>query len=262
MELSLKNKSVLIAGATGVLGQAITAAFAREGARLALGGRDLSALQSLQIEARALGAEDTRIFEWDLASESSTLATVNAAAQVFSGIDIFVAAAGAAQGGVFWEIDDAAWQRNLNAKLFGTLRALRAIGPKMMQQGRGRIVLVIGNSARQPEPRMLPGAVANAGLLAVVRGLAEELGPHGVSINAVNPGPVRSSRWQNLMDQAAAREGITPAEAEMRFLERSALRRLATADEVANHVLFLSSEAAAHMTGTAITVDGGSTKTP
>ena len=260
MDLSLQNKSVLIAGATGVLGQAIAAAFAREGARLALGGRNRRVLDHLRHETMTLGASSAEIFEWDLASESSTVDVVERVVQTFHGLDIFVSAAGAAQGGLFWDIDDAAWQRNLETKLFGTLRALRAIGPKMLQQGSGRIVLVVGNSARQPEPRMLPGAVANAGLLAVVRGLAEELGPQGISINAVNPGPVRSARWQGLMEHAAAREGISPAEAEARFLERSALRRLATADEVAHHVLFLASSAAAHVTGTAITVDGGSTK--
>lgn len=258
----LKNKSVLIAGATGVLGRAITLAFASEGARLALGGRKLAALQTLRTEALAAGAAAVEIFEWDLSSEESTQAAITTTLAAFSTLDVFIAAAGAAQGGVFWEIDDDSWQRHLAAKLFGTLRALRLIGPIMIRQRAGRMVLVVGNSARQPEPRMLPGAVANAGLLAVVRGLADELGPHGVSINAVNPGPVRSSRWQGLMEQTAAREGGTAADAETRFLQQAALRRLATADEVARHVLFLASEAAAHMTGTSITVDGGSTRAP
>lgn len=262
MELALKNKSVLIAGATGVLGQAITLAFAREGARLALGGRKLAVLQTLQTEALKAGAGSVEIIEWDLASQESTETAVAKTLSVFSTLDVFIAAAGAAQGGIFWEIDHDAWQRHLEIKLFGTLRALRTIGPVMVRQRKGRMVLVVGNSARQPEPRMLPGAVANAGLLAVVRGLADELGPHGVSINAVNPGPVRSARWQGLMEQAAAREGGTVADAEARFLQQSALRRIASADEVASHVLFLASEAAAHMTGSSITVDGGSTRAP
>jgi NAD(P)-dependent dehydrogenase (short-subunit alcohol dehydrogenase family) len=109
---------------------------------------------------------------------------------------------------------------------------------------------------------MLPGAAANAALLAIVRGLAEELGPHGVAINAVNPGPVRSARWDRLMQAAAVREGGTAAEAEARFLEKTALRRLATPEEVATHVAFLASPAAAHLTGTSLTIDGGSTKSP
>ena len=109
---------------------------------------------------------------------------------------------------------------------------------------------------------MLPGAAANAALLAIVRGLAEELGPHGVSIIALNPGPVRSPRWDGMMTAAAAREGITPAQAEARFLEKSALRRIATAEEVATHIAFLCSARAAHMTGTSVTIDGGTTKSP
>ena len=109
---------------------------------------------------------------------------------------------------------------------------------------------------------MLPGAAANAALLAIVRGLAEELGPHGVAINAVNPGPVRSSRWDQLMQSAAAREGITAAQAEERVLRKSALHRLATPDEIATHVVYLASPAAAHLTGTSVTVDGGSAPSP
>lgn len=262
MDLSLKNKSVLIAGATGLLGSAISLAMAQEGTHLILGGRNLEALQGLQEKALRNGAASATPLLWDLASESSTHEVVEQTLTLFPSLDVFISAAGAAQGGVFWEIDDAAWQRHLEAKLFGTLRALRAVGPAMIKQGHGRIVLVVGNSARQPEPRMLPGAVANSGLLAVVHGLAKELGPHGVHINAVNPGPVQSPRWQNLMQQAAERDGITVEAAETDFLRRAALQRLATADEVARHVIFLASDAAAHMSGTSLTVDGGSTYSP
>lgn len=262
MDLSLKDKAVLIAGATGLLGRSISLALAQEGARLALGGRNLEALEKLSVQAKQHGAAEVIPLRWDLADSAATNEAVQNTLTAFAGLDVFISAAGAAQGGVFWEIDDADWQRHLEAKLFGTLRALRAVGPAMIKQRRGRIVLVVGNSARHPEPRMLPGAVANSGLLAVVHGLAQELGPHGVSINAVNPGPVRSPRWQGLMEQAAQREGITVTEAEANFLQRAALRRLATADEVARHVVFLASEAAQHMSGTSMTVDGGSTYAP
>ncbi|NDE86708.1 MAG: SDR family oxidoreductase, partial [Gammaproteobacteria bacterium] len=236
------------------------AQLAAEGARLALLGRNRDALAKLAGELAA--ATTHAAIECDLSEANSTDRAIEHAAQTLGGIDVFISAAGAAQGGVFWEIDDAAWRSNLEIKLFGTIRALRAVTPRMALQRSGRIVLVVGNSARQPEPRMLPGAAANAALLAIVRGLAEELGPHGVAINAVNPGPVRSSRWDTLMQAAAAREGCSVAEAETRFLQKTALRRLATAAEIATHVAFLASPAAAHLTGTSLTIDGGSTKSP
>ena len=260
MDLQLSGKRVVLCGAAGVLGRAIAMQLASEGARLALLGRDLEALRAL---AASLPAAHTHlVFACDLSTAASVDAAIEGAEQELGAIEIFVCAAGAAQGGVFWEIDDAAWRSNLEVKLFGTIRALRAVAPRMIARREGRIVLVVGNSARQPEPRMLPGAAANAALLAIVRGLAEELGPHGVAINAVNPGPVRSARWDRLMQAAAERENISSAQAEAGFLEKTALRRLATAEEVARHVAFLASPAAAHVTGTSLTIDGGSTKSP
>ena len=261
MDLQLNGKRVVLCGAAGVLGRAIAARLAAEGARLVLLGRDLQALQSIVASLTPLGIEHHAIV-CDLSSAESVDAAIAQAERIQGAIDVFVSAAGAAQGGVFWEIDDAAWRSNLEVKLFGTIRVLRAVAPRMIARGGGRIVLVVGNSARQPEPRMLPGAAANAALLAIVRGLAEELGPHGVAINALNPGPVRSSRWDRLMQAAAEREGITVALAEARFLEKTALRRLASAEEVAAHVAFFASPVAAHLTGTSLTIDGGSTKSP
>lgn len=260
MNLQLKDQKVLISGASGLIGQAIARAFAAEGARLALLARRPAALAPLCAEVVAAGAAEPITLECDLASAASTDAAFAEAARRLGSLDVVVLAAGAAQGGVFWEIDDAAWQRNLEAKLFGSIRSLRAALPTMIAQRAGRIVVVAGNSARQPEPRMLPGAVANAGLIALVRGLAEELGPHGIAINAVNPGPVRSPRWEQMMQAAATRDGISVEAAEAPFIAKSALRRLATADEVAQHVLFFASPRAAHLTGTALTVDGGSIK--
>lgn len=262
MDLGLRDQNILLTGGSGMLGAAAARLLAAEGARLALFGRDATRLEPLAAELRALGAPRVVVVQGDLAQAASTDAAVEQAAAALGRLDGLVAAAGAAQGGLFWEIDDAAWQRHLEAKLFGTIRVLRAVAPRMVAQRAGRIVLIVGNSAKYPEPRMIPGAVANSGLLAIVRGLAEELGPHGVVINALNPGPVRSSRWDAQMRGIAEREGGTAAEAEARFLAKAALRRIATPEEVAAHVAFLASPRAAHMTGTSVTIDGGTVKTP
>lgn len=261
MDLQLQGRRVILTGAGGVLGQSIARGLVAEGATVALLGRDRARLETLAEELRAMRSTPI-VIDCDLREASSTDAAIDRAVRELGGLDVLVCAAGAAQGGVFWEIDDAAWQRHLEVKLFGTIRTLRAVTPRLVTQKHGRIVLVVGNSARQPDPRLLPGAAANAALLTIVRGLAEELGPYGVAINAVNPGPVRSSRWDQLMQSAAAREGITAAQAEERVLRKSALHRLATADEIATHVIYLASPAAAHLTGTSVTVDGGSAPSP
>jgi NAD(P)-dependent dehydrogenase (short-subunit alcohol dehydrogenase family) len=260
MDLALRDRHVAVVGASGLLGQAIARALATEGARVALLGRNPAALESLRAECLAAGARSAEVELCDLGDAAAVDAAMARTDARHGGVDVLVAAAGAAQGGLFWEIDDAAWRMHLEAKLFGSIRVLRAIAPRMVERRRGRIVVVVGNTGRQPDPRMLPGAAANGALLAIVRGLAEELGPHGVVINAVNPGPVRSPRWERLMRAAADRAGSTVAAVEAPHLERAALRRLGLAEEVAQHVLFLASERAGHMTGTAVTIDGGTTK--
>ncbi|NBU24269.1 MAG: SDR family NAD(P)-dependent oxidoreductase, partial [Gammaproteobacteria bacterium] len=199
MGLQLEGRHVAVVGASGVLGQAIARGLAAEGAQLTLLARDLAALDPLTDALRKLGSPQVASLPCDLCDEHTTATVLQAADIAFGPIDVLVCAAGAAQGGLFWEIDDAAWRRNLEVKLFGTLNALRAVAPRMVERRAGRIVLVVGNSARDPDPRMLPGAAANAALLAVVAGLAKEFAPHGVAINAVNPGPVRSPRWERLM---------------------------------------------------------------
>ncbi len=260
MDLGLRGKVVVVVGASGLLGGAAARALATEGANLALLGRNRDALELLANETLRHGAERACSFGCDLASTAATEAAIDAVERELGPIDVLIVAAGAAQGGLFWEIGDDIWRASLEAKLFGGIRVLRAVTPRMMGRRRGRIVVVVGHSGRQPEPRMLPGAVANAGLLAIVRGLAEELGPHGIAINAVNPGPVRSPRWEHLVRAAAERDGRSIDELEAAHLDRAALRRLGTAEEIAQHVLFLASERAGHLTGTAITVDGGTTK--
>ncbi|MFZ9872113.1 MAG: SDR family oxidoreductase [Steroidobacteraceae bacterium] len=262
MDLHLTKSKVVLCGATGLLGKTIARELAREGATLALLGRNADSLAALKIEVEATGSPAAAAIECQLDSETSTDHAIRSAIEALGGIDVFIFAAGAAQGGIFWEMDDVTWKSNLEIKLFGAIRALRTVAPEMIARKAGRIVMVVGNSAKFPEPRMLPGAAANAALLAIVRGLAEELGPHGVSINAVNPGPVRSPRWDRLMEAAASREGIDVRQAEERFLEKTALRRLGSAEEVATHVVYLASPRAAHVTGTSITIDGGSTKSP
>ncbi len=260
MDLKLRDLHVVIAGATGGLGTACVQAFALEGARLTLLGRSADKLSAL-VAGLTTSSPASKIAV-DLTDASSTDQAIAAAILLSGPIDVLVSCAGNAQGGVFTDLTDADWKRNLELKLFGTIRLLRAVLPGMQARKQGRIVVVVGNSAKLPEARMLPGAAANSALLAIVRGLAEEVGAVGICINAVNPGPIRSARWDAQMSSIAAQEKKTVTEVEAPFLAKAALRKLGNAQQVADQVLFLASELAGHTTGTSITVDGGSVKTP
>lgn len=254
-DLQLSDQRVVLCGANGTLGRAIARKLSDEGAHLALLGRNIDQLRAV-VEGLANSASGRRhlVAQCDLGQQESIDAAIETAEKGLGGIDVFISAAGASQGGIFWELDDAAWQRNLEVKLFGTLRILRTVTARMTQSKRGRVVVIAGNSAEKPDPRMLPGAAANAALLAVVRGLAKELEPLGITLNAVNPGPVRSSRLDALMEAEAQRSGITSEEATMAFLERTGVRELVTPEGVATYVAFFASSLSSHLTGTSITV--------
>ena len=260
MDLQLTGKVALITGATGGLGAACARELAREGARLFLCARTESDLEELAAELRKAGCDSVSSLAADLTSPEAAGAVAVSAETAFGKVDVLVNCAGASAGGVFWELPDSVWEDSLALKFMATVRMIRAVLPGMIGRRYGRIVTLVGNSGREPDPRMLPGAAANAGLLAVTAGLARDVAEHGVVINAVNPGPTRTGRWEGMMESFAARSGKAPEEEERSFLDAIPQKRLGTAGEIARLVAFLASDAAPHVTGRSITADGGASR--
>ena len=260
MNLQLCGKVALITGATGGLGSACAHQLAQEGATLFLTARTGNALKELAEGLNKKGGGEVRWLAADLTSPGAAKAVSTAASDAFGRVDVLVNSAGASAGGLFWEIPDSAWEGSMALKFMATVRMIRAVLPGMIERRYGRIVTLVGNSGREPDPRLLPSAAANAGLLAVTAGLAREVAEYGVVINAVNPGPTRTGRWEGMMQSLAAHSGKTPEEEEQRFLNEIPQRRLAEAEEIARLVAFLASDAAPHVTGRSITADGGASR--
>lgn len=255
MNLGLEGKVVLVTGASRGIGAATARLLKAEGALLALSARQPESLDAMakELDAFAIPADLTVSADADRA--------VAATVEKFGRIDVLVVCAGAAKGGLFWEIDDATWQTSFDLKFFGMVRLLRAAAPVMAKQGFGSIVVVVGNNGRQAHPRMLPGSAANAACLAVVKGLAEELAPSGVRVNAVNPGPTRTSRWTNMIADMARASGRSEAEVDAEQLSRIPNGKITEPEEVARMVAMMASDTMASLNGAAITIDGGATKT-
>jgi 3-oxoacyl-[acyl-carrier protein] reductase len=137
---------------------------------------------------------------------------------------------------------------------------MKAVIPRMIRQGGGRIVNVIGNSGKQPIATMLPGGAANAALLAITKGVADSVARHNIVVNAVNPGPIRTDRWDGLMERLGRDLGIPAPEYEKHFVQDIPAGRVGRPEEIADIIVFLASERAAYLTGTSITADGGMTR--
>ena len=177
----------------------------------------------------------------------------------FGGVDILINNAGAAQGGAFLDLADQAWLDSWQLKLFGYIRVTREVFPHLA--ARGVIVNVIGIAGVQPMEHYMIGGAANAALLNFTKALADEGAPHGILVTGVNPGPIRTERWEGMLGRWGAAKGVTPDEAEREILKTVPLKRPGTAEEVANLVVFLAFELSTYITGTTIAVDGGMTRT-
>lgn len=260
MELNLQGKVAIVTGGNKGFGAASAHALAGEGANLLITARneaDLAAtagmiLNDYQGRVETLSA--------DLTNPGAAERIAEATLKAYGRIDILINCAGASLGGVFWDIEDKVWEASLALKFLGTIRMIRAVITTMRKQNYGRIVTVAGNTGKQPNARMLPGAAANAALLAVTAGLAQEVGAEGIVLNAVNPGPSRTERWNTLMKDLASQSGRSVDQVEAGFLADIPMNRLGAPEEIARLITFLASDAAANMTGTSITADGGWTK--
>lgn len=260
MDLQLKNKVALITGASRGLGAATAAALAEEGTNLVLSARDRSALEHQAKNLTGTFGVRAITVSADLTEGESCATVVQQALDEFGKIDILVNSAGASQGGVFWEIPDQVWHDSMELKVMGTIRMTRAVIPAMLERKYGRIVNIVGNTGMQPSPRLLPGASANAALLAITRGLGEELAPHNIVVNALNPGPTRTERWTTLMGNLAKSSGRSVADVEADFKDQIPMDRLGEPEEIGRLAAFLASDLAANMTGSSVTADGGWTK--
>jgi 3-oxoacyl-[acyl-carrier protein] reductase len=261
MDTAIRGKVAMVSGASKGIGRAVAERLAAEGARLSLCARGAAALGDL---ARALqDKHGVACLAWpgDLSRPDDIRGWVRATAERFGGIDILINNAGAAQGGAFLDLPDQAWLDSWQLKLLGYIRVAREVFPHLVARRGGRIVNVIGIAGVQPMENYMIGGAANAALLNFTKALADEGAPHGVLVTGVNPGPIRTDRWDGMVARWSAVKGVTPDEAEREILKGVPLKRPGTPDEVANVVVFLASELSTYVTGTTIAVEGGMTRT-
>ena len=260
MNLELSGKVALVTGASRGIGRAIALALASEGARVAMCGRDGTALDDAATAAKSAGEADVLTIIADLSALAGVTRAVETTTERFGRIDILVNNAGAIRGGDFFTIPDAQWMDDWSLKLLGYIRMARAVMPIMRSQGGGRIVNVVGAAARNPNPGYLAGGAANAALVNFTKGLADLGAPANILVNAVSPAATRTARWDSLIAQQALAAGKTPSQMQAEAESAYPLGRIARPEDIADIVCFLVSARAAFITGICVTVDGGSTR--
>jgi NAD(P)-dependent dehydrogenase (short-subunit alcohol dehydrogenase family) len=262
MELDLKDKVIIVTGASKGIGLAIIKVLVREGARIVAGSRTTtSELTGLH------DRHDLTVITVDLATANGPTSLIDAAAKRHGKIDVLINNVGIASArSGFLDISDDEWQRVFNLTFFSAVRATRAALPYLVAS-RGAIVNVGSINGRLPFPMVVDYSAAKAALSNLSKALSEEFAPRGVRVNVVAPGPVRTPFWTDpggFADVVASGSGVSAKTALDETVPRNmgiSTGRVTEADEVADLVAYLASSRAANITGAEFVIDGGQIKT-
>lgn len=250
LELGLNGKVAVITGGSEGLGRACALKFAQEGARVAICARRKEILERTAEAIRNAAGADVLAVPADVTKPDEVEAFISQVIARFGRIDVLVNNAGTSAAAPFEQVDDRAWQQDLDLKFMAAVRCCRLVIPHMRRQGGGRIINVTTVGGKAPGARALPTTVTRAAGINLTKSLANEYAPDRVLVNTVCLGLVKSMQWE--------RRARGDADAYYREVaKRVPLGRVGEAEEFADLVAFLASERAGYITGTAINFDGG-----
>jgi NAD(P)-dependent dehydrogenase (short-subunit alcohol dehydrogenase family) len=259
MDLQLKDKVALITGPAKGMGRAVTLAFAHEGAKLVLAGRDTGAIEPVAAEARALGVQAV-VVPCDLTVGAQTEALAAHALEAFGRIDVLVNVAGGSGpiGKTGWETTSEEFDEIVQLNMTGCFNTMRAVLPSMIERKSGKVVNVGGTFGMRGRAGRMAYSASKWGLRGITKSFALEAGPYGINVNCVAPGMVDGPRFrEKVCANMAEKLGITLEEAMTRHAADYALRRVSTDADVANACLFMASDVSRQVTGVDLPVDGG-----
>jgi len=264
MDLGLKGRACIVTGASAGIGKATALLLCGEGAKVLLVARGEERLAAATAEA-ARAAEPAggaaASLSLDVTAEDAGERMLAAATESFGSLDVLVNNAGAAKWRDLEDIPDEDWRAQYELNVMAPLRAMRAAIPPMADRGWGRVVNVCSTAGKRPSAAMAEYSVAKAAELSLSRLFADRYAKTGVLVNAVAPGPVEAEMWMEpggLLEQSMEISGAESREEAL--AEAGAKRpigRLARPEEIAATIVFLCSERASYVAGSAWSVDGG-----
>jgi 3-oxoacyl-[acyl-carrier protein] reductase len=255
LDLGLADRVCLVTGSTGGIGLSTARMLAEEGAQVAVTGRDAARVERAREESgAALGVVA------DLGQAGAPADLIRETAEALGPVDCLVNNVGLAYQADFDELTDTQWEEIWQLNVMSYVRAVRAVLPSMRERGRGAIVNVSSSAGKRPSVGMPDYSVTKAAVLSLSRLVADLYAGDGIRCNAVTPGPTATAAWLadgGLADQQAARLGKTRDEVLEAVGAGRPLGRLAEPDEIAAVIVFLCSDRASYVTGSAWSADGG-----
>jgi 3-oxoacyl-[acyl-carrier protein] reductase len=249
-----EGRTAGITGASRGIGQAIALRFAQEGANLAI--MDIEGLEETAAQCTAAAAEVLPVYV-DVRSREGIRQAVGQAQERFGGFDIWVNNAGIFDNTATTELSEDVWDRVADINYKAMYLCAQAVIPDMLQKGWGRIINMSSMAGKMAYPKEIAYCSTKAAVLGLTRALAAEFGPHGITVNAICPGPIRTEMLKNTYQALADEFEVSLEEWENRVLETIPVGRFGVPAEVAALTAFLASDEAGFINGQAINIDGG-----
>lgn len=262
MDLGLKGKVALVAGASKGLGKAVALGLAREDAHVAIISRDQQRIEAAAKDIReATGAQVLAIIA-DVTRAEDIQRSVAETVKRFGTIHILVTNAGGPPPAAFMSLTEEQWQSAITQTLMSAVRLSRAAIPFMQKQKWGRILHLSSYSVKHPIENLMLSNSIRAAVVGLGKTQALELAKDGILVNSILPGWTLTERVDQLMNDRAARSNTSVRDESAKIEKEIPMGRMGKPEEFANVVVFLASECASYVNGVALPIDGGATRTP
>jgi 3-oxoacyl-[acyl-carrier protein] reductase len=257
MDLGLKGKVALVAGASQGMGRAAALGFSREGAKVAICARGEAALNETAAAIRKATGGEVLAIVADMAKAEDIKKFVHQSAEHFGRLDTIVNNAGGPPPGDFMKFTDDDWNSAFNLSFMSTMRMTREAVPHMRKVGGGKVVNITSYSVKEPIAGLVLSNSVRSAVIGLAKTLSRELAKDNILFNNVCPGRIDTDRAQKLNKARADRLGRPVEEINKEMAAEVPLGRYGTADETADLIVFLGSDRASYITGTTIAIDGG-----
>ena len=261
MDLQVKDQVAVVAAASKGLGKSAAMALAQEGARIAICARG-EALDATAEGIRSETGAEVLAVRTDLRERDQVDAFIKQALDQFGQIDILIVNSGGPPPGNFMDLMIEDWEAGIRTTVMSTLYLCYAVVPHMLERGSGSIVTTQSYSTKQPLTRLITSNSLRLAVIGLMKSLANELGPHGIRVNSINPAWTWTDRVQKLMEDRANAAGTSVEEEAAKVAEALPVRRMGTLDEYGKSIAWLASPAAGFVHGHALMFDGGGVSAP
>jgi len=248
MDLGLKDKIAFVAASSQGLGKAVAIELAKEGAHIAICGRNQEQLNKTKLEIEKVSNGRVIALSGDLSIDSDRNNILDLVLKFYGKVDILVTNTGGPPSGKFEDLSQDDWNKTYELLLGSTVSLIRGVLPGMKKQGFGRIIAITSISVKQPVENLILSNSVRASVAGLIKTLATELGEYNITVNNVMPGYTQTNRLLSLIKNNPSINSVT---------DEIPLKRFGTPEEFAAAVTFIASERASYITGVSLAVDGG-----